>query len=100
MSQVALKKLIDDVSVLAIERCLIQRLPNLLSADIICDLNDVELQRIGGESHESTAQRMLATEKLRVLDIGKADLKRFKRPNLPTLDLQVCMLVLSIKVSD
>lgn len=43
---------------------------------------------------------MLAIEKLQVLDISKADLKRFKRPNLLILDLQVYILILSIKVLD
>ncbi|KAK2628715.1 hypothetical protein QTJ16_001818 [Diplocarpon rosae] len=83
--KVALKKLIDDVSILAIERCLIQKLPDLLSSDMILDLTDEDIQRIAGESIESVAERARAMHKLKVLEAGMAELKRFKKHNPPIM---------------
>ncbi|CAL3966112.1 unnamed protein product, partial [Diplocarpon coronariae] len=92
---VALKKLIDDVSILAIERCLIQNLPDLLSPDVIMDLTDEEVQRIAGESVESVAERGRAMHKLQVLETGMAELKRLKKQDPPILETQVCDLLLA-----
>jgi hypothetical protein len=59
-----------------------QKLLDLLTPDVVCDLTDVEVQRIAGESNESAAERLSATDKLRVLESGIAELKRLKRHNL------------------
>ncbi|KAI6080250.1 P-loop containing nucleoside triphosphate hydrolase protein [Hypoxylon rubiginosum] len=75
------KAVIDDVSVLAIERCLIQQLPDLLAPEAIYDLTDAEVRRIAGESHESTVERARTTDKLRILESGMAELKRLKKHN-------------------
>lgn len=86
-----MKTVIDDVSVLAVERCLIQKLPDLFSPEIVYDLTDAEIQRIAGENHESAAERMLTMEKLRVLEGGVSDLKRLKKHNHTMLETQVCI---------
>lgn len=88
-SQVALKKIIDDVCILAIERCLIQKLPDLLSPDVVCDLTDVDVHRIAGESNESAAERVRVMQKLQVLEAGMVELKRLKKHNPSTLAIQV-----------
>ncbi|KAI0458520.1 P-loop containing nucleoside triphosphate hydrolase protein [Xylaria acuta] len=77
--KIALEKIIDDVSVLAIERCLIQKLPDLLAADIICHLTDSEVQSTASESSALVAERALVTEKLTVLKEGLAELGKFKK---------------------
>lgn len=68
--------MIDDVSVLAIERCLIQKLPELLSAEVIFELSDEELRYIAGESDESASERTRALEKSSVLQGALIELKR------------------------
>jgi hypothetical protein len=66
------------VSTLAIERCLIQKLPSILSSEIVCDLNDEEVERIAAETSESAAERAQATEKLTVLENAMAAFKRLR----------------------
>jgi hypothetical protein len=85
-----LKTLIDDVSVHAVERCLIQKLPDLLSPEVVYDLTDAEIQRIAGENHESAAKRMRMTAKLRVLERGIAELERLKKHSRSMTETQVC----------
>ncbi|KAJ4286023.1 hypothetical protein N0V88_008138 [Collariella sp. IMI 366227] len=84
--KVALKTLVDDVSNLAIERSLLQKLPSILSPEIVCDLTDEKVQRIAAESTESAAERALATERLSVLESGMAELKRLKMQSAPAVD--------------
>ncbi|KAI8951576.1 P-loop containing nucleoside triphosphate hydrolase protein [Xylaria longipes] len=81
--EIALEKIIDDVSVLAIERCLIQKLPDLLAADIICHLTDAEVNSIASESNASKLERALVTEKLTALREGSEELGRFKKQLAP-----------------
>ncbi|KAI1755847.1 P-loop containing nucleoside triphosphate hydrolase protein [Xylaria castorea] len=77
--KIALEKTIDDVSVLAIERCLIQKLPGLLAADIICHLTDDMVHSIASESEDSTTRRVRETERLAVLREGLIELGEFKK---------------------
>lgn len=87
-----MKNLVDDVSTLAVEECLIQRLPSLLSTEAICDLTDAELQRIAGENDRAAAERAQTTEKLEILRSGLTELKRLKKYNPSTSNFQVCIL--------
>ncbi|KAK4150063.1 hypothetical protein C8A00DRAFT_46461 [Chaetomidium leptoderma] len=76
--KVALKTLVDAVSTLAIERCLLQKLPSILSPDIVCELSDEEVERVAAESAESVAEREQAAEKLAVLENAMAELQRLR----------------------
>jgi hypothetical protein len=71
-----LKTLVDAVSTLAVERCLLQKLPSILTPDVVCELSDDVVERIAAESPESTAERVQATEKLAVLEHAMVELKR------------------------
>lgn len=73
--KVAMKKFVDDVCVLAVERCLVDRLPGIFSADVICDMADGDVSELAAESPEATAQRRFLTEKLSALEEGLSKLE-------------------------
>ena len=74
--KVALKKVVDDIGVLAIEECLMQQLPTLFMPETIFDLDDNVIRRIAAESDESVAERERSTRRLRILETGLRDLGR------------------------
>ena len=74
--KVAIKKIIDDVSVLAIEQCLMQALPGLFSSDVACNLTDEMVWKIAGESADSIKERSILEKKLAVLQKGMLELER------------------------
>jgi hypothetical protein len=70
-----LKKFIDDFSVLAVEACLVENLPNLFCPEKVLDIDDVMVAKLAAEDEESSAERGRCSEKLRVLEIGLRELK-------------------------
>jgi hypothetical protein len=81
--QVALKGLVDSISTLVIERYLLQKLPDILSPETVCDFTDEEVQGIAAESSESAAERARTTEKLEVLETAMVELERLNMNNTP-----------------
>jgi hypothetical protein len=75
---VAFDRFVDDVSVLAIEECLISKLPDLLKPSRVHELGTEEIQRLVGESEETASSRTKLNEKRTLLQKGLQDLKRFQ----------------------
>ncbi|KAI0158001.1 P-loop containing nucleoside triphosphate hydrolase protein [Hypoxylon sp. FL1284] len=75
--QVALKKFTDDVSVNAIETCLIQRLPDVLSPDVVWDFSEDDVKRLGSEDDNTVKERNETAKKLAILETGLKDLDAF-----------------------
>ncbi|TVY13442.1 hypothetical protein LARI1_G008835 [Lachnellula arida] len=75
--KVALKKFIDDVSVNAVETCLIQRLPGVFSPDVAWDLSDEQVERLGSEDTGTVTKRAELQKKLEILEKGLNDLDAF-----------------------
>ncbi|KAI2463967.1 P-loop containing nucleoside triphosphate hydrolase protein [Annulohypoxylon bovei var. microspora] len=75
--QVALKKFTDDISVDAIEACLIQRLPEVFCPDVIWDLSQEDVERLGSEDDNTVKERNELTKKLGILEDGLKDLDAF-----------------------
>lgn len=75
----ALDRFIDDISVIAVEDCLISRLPTLLTPSRVLDLAADDVTRLVGESDETAYTRRKLTEKLTTLQAGLKDIKRYER---------------------
>ncbi|KAL2758434.1 hypothetical protein ACRALDRAFT_1080266 [Sodiomyces alcalophilus JCM 7366] len=76
---VALKKFIDDVSVLAIEQCLVQKLPDLFSPCVVLNLSDEDIGDLAAESKEARAARVRYSEKRNVLHTALRSLSRLNK---------------------
>ncbi|KAL9616956.1 MAG: hypothetical protein Q9160_008226 [Pyrenula sp. 1 TL-2023] len=79
LQQVARKKIVDDFSVLAIEECLLTKLPGLLSPEVIMELDDETIESIAAETEDSKTERARATEKLNGLRKTLDHLRRLSR---------------------
>ncbi|KAF7504265.1 hypothetical protein GJ744_002523 [Endocarpon pusillum] len=66
--KVAQKTLVDVFSELAIEQCLLQKLPEMFTPEVVFALGPDEIESIAAESEESRVERSRATEKLKVLE--------------------------------
>jgi len=77
--QATLKKFVDDISVLAIERCLIIKLPDLFSPQVVAGFDDAEVRSLAAESPEAAEERTRCTLKMDVLKEGMKDLRRLNQ---------------------
>ena len=76
-------RFIDDVSVLAIEDCLIGKLSTLFRSGNVLQMTEPDLSRLAGETPESSLERKRLKEKLRILETGLQGLKTLhKRRNV------------------
>ncbi|KAF1836453.1 hypothetical protein BDW02DRAFT_646135 [Decorospora gaudefroyi] len=83
---VAMKKIIDDFSVLAVEAHLIQELPSLFTPADIIDMDDAAVASLASESDESATERTLCSEKLKVLEDGLRALQNERQISSPPQD--------------
>ncbi|SCO40148.1 related to Mx2 protein (GTPase protein) [Fusarium fujikuroi] len=73
--KVAVNRFIDDVSVLAIEDCLISKLPLLFTSSSVAEMSDEMLYLLAGENEEISAERKRLELKQGILEKGLQDLK-------------------------
>lgn len=62
-----MKTLIEDFSVLAVEKCLLQQLPDLFSPRALIMFEDSLTAKVAGEADESKIERTETIQKLRIL---------------------------------
>ncbi|KAG6361682.1 hypothetical protein INS49_009909 [Diaporthe citri] len=74
---VALSKFVDDISVNAVETCLVQKLPDVFSPEVVWGLEDEQIDRLGSEDDSTIRNRHELQEKLSVLEDGLRDLDAF-----------------------
>lgn len=74
--QVAMKTLVDDIAVLAVEKCLLKSIPELLTSRIVISLGDVQVSVIAAENDNARAERALADKEHKVLTQARAILRR------------------------
>jgi hypothetical protein len=85
-----LKKVIDDISVLAIEECFIQKLPTLFSPEDVLDIEDGVIAALAAEDADAAAERERCSEKLRVLQDGLRELRAVQ--GYPSVDFKGTMM--------
>lgn len=78
-SKVAMKRFIDDVSVLAIEKCFLGKLPSIFSPDVVCEMADNEVDELAGESQETSSLRKVTTQKVELLEEAREKLKSLNK---------------------
>ncbi|KAI1629090.1 hypothetical protein EDD37DRAFT_603998 [Exophiala viscosa] len=74
--KVALKTLVDDIAVLAGEKCLLKCISELLTSRIVISLSDVQVSAIAAESDNTRAERARADKEHKVLTKARAILRR------------------------
>jgi hypothetical protein len=74
-----MKTLVDDLSVLAVEKGLLKPLPDLVSPQTITSLDDATVTKIAAETEESRLERSHAEEKLKVLEQSLTILRSLDR---------------------
>ena len=77
--QVAMKVIVDTFSVLGIEHCLSDGLPDTLSADTVMKLDDTSTSNIAAETEDSQIESARAIKKLKGLEACLQTLNRFNR---------------------
>lgn len=66
----------DDFSVLAVECCVVQKLPGLFSPEVVYLLDDETVRRIAAEDEAAAAERARLADMLSVLEAGLEDLRQ------------------------
>lgn len=69
----------DDVSILVLEQCLLQKLPSLFTSDMIYDISDEDIALLAGETSEAVAERVRLREKKTTLESGLQELRRLDK---------------------
>jgi hypothetical protein len=81
--QVAVNRFIDDVSILAIEDCLISKLSTLFRSRNVLEMSGQDISRLAGETRESSLERKRLEAKRGILETGLQSLKSLhKRRNV------------------
>ena len=75
-SKVALKALVDNFAVLAIEHCVIENIPTIFTPDVAMNLDEKVLRNIAAQSTGSKAERDRTSAKLKSLELGLQTLNR------------------------
>lgn len=78
-----MSRFIDDVSVLAIEDCLISKLSTLFRSSNVLEMSGEDISRLAGETLESSLERKRLEAKRGILETGLQGLKSLhKRRNV------------------
>lgn len=76
--------MIDNVATLAVEACLIQKLPAIFTADTVYGMQDTDVQCLAGESKKVVEERARVMQKLELLQNSLYDLKRLDKHGAAT----------------
>ncbi len=82
--QVALKKVVDDVSVLVVEHCLIKKLPLLFDPVKVNGLEDQTVRRMAAEHEGTVEERKQLHGKVKALEQGHKEMQRLDKHKVLT----------------
>ena len=91
-----MKTLVDNFSVLAVEKCTLGNLDHVLSPNIVMKLSDELVSSIAAESEESMLERQRTTEKLKTLKEGLTTLNLYNQLRSTSTPPQNDLLVSTI----
>ncbi|KAK5202298.1 hypothetical protein LTR96_011675 [Exophiala xenobiotica] len=74
--KVAMKALIDDIAILAVEKCLLKKIPELLSSRVVISLSEDEISALAAESDGAQAERSRAETERKILTKARTMLRR------------------------
>jgi hypothetical protein len=74
-----MNRFIDDVSVLAVEDCLIKKIPELFRSSQFLEMSREDVSRLAGETEESFVERKHLVQKGKILNAGLQGLKDLQR---------------------
>jgi hypothetical protein len=77
-----MKVVVDNFATLGVEFCLLERLSDIVSSDVVMDLDDEVVQEIAAEQPDSQIERARALTKLQSLEAGLQTLHRLGRHRL------------------
>lgn len=78
-AQVAMKFLVDDFCVHAIEECLLDKVPGIFTPEMVLDMEPGDIEKVAAESEESQAERASSSKKLHILEATLSILRRLDR---------------------
>ncbi|KID95879.1 interferon-induced GTP-binding protein Mx, partial [Metarhizium majus ARSEF 297] len=81
--KLALEKFVDDISVLAVEQCLLEKLPTLFLPEAVMDLPDHDVRYFIRERDTAHAERARCADKLAVLETERRVLARLDTRRSP-----------------
>ena len=77
-----MKVVVDNFAILGIEFCLLEKLSDMFSSEVVMNLDDKVVEEIAAEQLDSQIERARALAKLQSLEAGLQTLRRLGRHKL------------------
>lgn len=77
----ASKKLVDDISILAVEKCLMTCVPGLFTRDMVDNMTEKEMSFLARETHDADLERTWCEKKRDVLHRALRKLRTVSSPD-------------------
>lgn len=92
-----MNSLVDAFGIYAVEECLLSKLVNIFTPEVVSQLTDEVIEDIAAESDESSAEREDLKKKLKVLEEAQKALHRVDRRKASSMCTKSCFLTTWLK---